>query len=67
MREGRQSVANPLSWKKDPRQLPNNKSQAVKKFEATERRLLKNPDHAAVYDLQMVEMNELQFSRLLTS
>ena len=47
-------------WKKDPRQLPNNKSQAMKKLEATERRLLKNPDHAAAYDLQMVEMNELQ-------
>lgn len=56
----------PYPWKKDPRQLPNNKSQAIKKLEATERRLLKNPDHAAAYDLQMVEMNELQFSRRLT-
>lgn len=56
----------PYPWKKDPRQLPNNKSQAKKKLEATERRLLKNPDHAAAYDLQMVEMNHLQFSRRLT-
>ncbi|XP_067051157.1 uncharacterized protein [Acropora muricata] len=56
----------PYPWKKDPRQLPNNKSQAMKKLEATERRLLKNPDHAAAYDLQMVEMKELQFSRRLT-
>ena len=56
----------PYPWKKDPRQLPNNKSQAMKKLEATERRLLKNPDHAAAYDLQMVEMNHLQFSRRLT-
>ena len=56
----------PYPWKKDPRQLPNNKSQAMKKLEATERRLLKNPNHAAAYDLQMVEMNQLQFSRRLT-
>jgi len=56
----------PYPWKKDPRQLPNNKSQAMKKLEATERRLSKNPDHAAAYDLQMVEMNHLQFSRRLT-
>lgn len=38
----------------------------MKKLEATERRLLKNPDHAAAYDLQMVEINHLQFSRRLT-
>ena len=56
----------PYPWKKDPHQLPNNKSQAMKKLEATERWLLKNPDHAAAYDLQMVEMNHLQFSRRLT-
>ena len=56
----------PYPWKRDPRQLPNNKSQAMKKLEATERRLLKNPDHAAAYDLQMIEMNHLQFSRRLT-
>ena len=56
----------PYPWKKDPRQLPKNKSRAMKKLVATERRLLKNPDHAAAYDLQMVEMNELQFSRRLT-
>ena len=53
----------PYPLKRDPRQLPNNKSQAMKKLEATERRLLKNPDHAAAYDRQMVEMNDLQFSR----
>ena len=56
----------PYPWKRDPSQLPNNKSQAMKKLEATERRLLKNPDHAAAYDLQMIEMNHLQFSRRLT-
>ena len=56
----------PCPWKKDPHQLPNNKSQAMKNLEAIERRLLKNTDHAAAYDLQMVEMNHLQFSRKLT-
>jgi len=35
-------------------------------LEETERRLLKNPDHASTYDLQLVEMNHLQFSRRLT-
>ena len=43
----------PYSCKNDPRQLPNNKSRAMKKLEANERRLLKNPDHAAAYGLQM--------------
>ncbi|XP_068742503.1 uncharacterized protein [Montipora capricornis] len=56
----------PCPWKKDPRQLPNNKSQAIKKLEATERRLLKNSDHATACDLQMVEMNKLHFSRRST-
>ena len=56
----------PYPWKRDPRELPNNKAQAFKKLEATERRLLKNPEHAKAYDLQMVEMNQLQFARKLT-
>ena len=38
----------------------------MKKLEATERRLLRNPGHAAACDLQMVETNQLQFSRRLT-
>ena len=33
-------------WKTDPALLPDNKSQATKKLEATERRLMKNPEHA---------------------
>ena len=56
----------PYPWKRDPRELPNNKAQAFKKLEATKRRLLKNPEHAKAYDLQMVEMNQLQFARKLT-
>ena len=53
-------------WKRDPALLPDNKSQAIKKLEATERRLMKNPEHAQAYDKQMVEMNEMAFSRKLS-
>ena len=53
-------------WKKDPACLPDNKSQAIKKLEATERRLTKNPEQAEAYDKQMVEMNEMKFSRKLS-
>ena len=56
----------PYPWKKDPSQLPDNKSQALKKLEATERRLLRNREHARAYDRQMMEMKELQFARKLT-
>ena len=53
-------------WKRDPTLLPDNKSQAIKKLEATERRLMKNLEHAQAYDKQMVEMNEMAFSRKLS-
>ena len=56
----------PYPWKKDPKFLPDNKSQAVKRLEATERRLQRNPEYAKAYDQQMVEMNELMFSRKLS-
>jgi hypothetical protein len=56
----------PYPWKEDPKHLPDNKEQAVKKLEATERRLLKNPDHAKAYNEQMVEMRRLGFLRKLT-
>ena len=56
----------PYPWKKDPACLPDNKSQAIKKLEATERRLTKNPEQAEAYDKQMVEMNEMKFSRKLS-
>ena len=43
-------------WKKD-RNLPTeNRSQALKKLETTERRLMKNPDSANDYDKQIKEM-----------
>ena len=53
-------------WKRDPALLPDNKSLAIKKLEATERRLKKNLEHAQAYDKQMVEMNEMAFSRKLS-
>ena len=40
----------PYPWVKDASELPDNKAQAEKKLEATERRLAKNPDHAQAYD-----------------
>ena len=53
-------------WKRDPALLPDNKSQATKKLEATERRLMKNTEHAQAYNKQMVEMSEMEFSRKLS-
>ena len=56
----------PYPWKRDPKELPDNKVQAKKKLEAIERRLSKTPEHAAAYDKQMVEMTEMKFARKLT-
>ena len=53
-------------WKIDPALLPDSKSQAIKKLEATERRLMKNAERSQAYDKQMVEMNEMGFSRKLS-
>jgi hypothetical protein len=57
----------PYPWVKDASELPDNKAQAEKKLEATERRLAKSPDHAQAYDKQMKEMSEMNFSRKLTN
>ena len=40
-------------WKKDPRCLPDNYVQVLKKLESTERHLMKQPDHASSYDKQI--------------
>lgn len=55
----------PYPWKKDPACLPDKRSQAIKKLEATERRLTKTPEQAEDYDKQMIEMSEMTFSRKL--
>ena len=53
-------------WEKDPKSLPDNKCQAVKRLELLERRLAKNPDQATAYDNQMKEMEALNFARKLS-
>ena len=47
--------------------LPDNKLQALKRLETTERRLQKSPDQALAYDKQVVEMEEMGFARKLYS
>ena len=53
-------------WKKDPDLLPDNQSQDKHMLIATERRLQRNPEHAAAYQQQMQEMVDLGFARKLT-
>ena len=53
-------------WKKDRNLLPDNRSQALKKLETTERRLMKDPASASEYDKQIKEMTELNFARKLS-
>ena len=57
----------PYPWTKDPNLLPDNKPLAMKRLEATERRLQRNLDQAKAYQKQMEEMVEMKFSRKLTS
>ena len=56
----------PYPWKTDPKFLPNNRSQAMKRLEATERRLMNSQANAEAYNKQMQEMEEMRFSRKLT-
>ena len=57
----------PYPWKRrDPKSLPNNRVQAVKKLQATEQRLVKSPEIAKAYQQQVEEMNELKFARKLS-
>ncbi len=53
----------PYPWKKDLNLLPDNKVQALKRLETTERRLQKNPDQAMAYNEQMVKMERMKFAR----
>ena len=56
----------PYPWKRDPKSLPDNKVQAVKRLQATERRLAKSPEIAKAYQQQFEEMNVLKFARKLS-
>ena len=47
-------------------ELPDNKEQAMKRLESTERRLLKNPDEAAAYNHKIIEMEEMNIASKLT-
>lgn len=53
-------------WKKDPRSLPDNREQALKRLESTERRLSTNSYQAKAYQEQMTQMEEMKFSRKLS-
>ncbi|XP_028397206.1 uncharacterized protein LOC114521015 [Dendronephthya gigantea] len=53
-------------WSTDPKTLPDNREQAVKRMEARERRLKQNPEQAKAYQEQMEQMESLGFSRKLT-
>ena len=54
-------------WIKDPSNLPDNKSIAIKMLESTEKRLLKNPDHAKIYQEQIQDMISRNVARKLTA
>ena len=43
--------------------LPDNRQQAIKRFEATEGQIRRNPGHAEAYRQQMKEMEQMNFAR----
>ena len=53
-----------MSTHGNPRRLPNNYAQVLKKLEST-KRLVKQPEHALSHDTQ-VKMEEMKLSRKLT-
>lgn len=55
----------PYPWKRDPKMLPDNKRQALKRLEATERQLAKDPEQAKAYTRQIKEMEDMKFARKL--
>ena len=56
----------PYPCKRDPSLLPDNRQQAVKRLEATERQLLRNPEYAEAYKQQMKEMEHMNFARKIS-
>jgi len=56
----------PYPWKADPKLLPDNRSQAIKQWEATECRLQKYPENAEAYDQEIQEMEQMNTSRKLS-
>lgn len=53
-------------WVKDPSALPDNRQVALAMLISTEKRLLKNPQHAKVYDVQVKYMVARDVARKLS-
>ena len=60
-------MKDPVPMERNPDELPDNKEQAVKRLESTERCLLKKPNEAAAYNRKMIEMGEMNFASKLTA
>ncbi len=56
----------PYQWKRDPKELPDNKKQAMAKLLSIEKKLQREGKNAQLYDDQMKEMEKKRFSRKLT-
>ena len=52
-------------WIRDAAELPDNRTAALAKLKTMERRLLSNPDHAALYNCQIEDMVERGVTRKL--
>ncbi|XP_033646409.1 uncharacterized protein LOC117305639 [Asterias rubens] len=57
----------PYQWKRDPKELPDNKRQAMAKLLSIEKKLQKEGNNAQLYDDQMKEMEKKRFSRKLST
>ena len=56
----------PYRWKRDLNLLPDNRWLALKRLEATERRLKSSPDQGESCDKQMRELHDMNFCRKLS-
>ncbi|XP_063952061.1 uncharacterized protein LOC135153433 [Lytechinus pictus] len=65
-KKGRQWLV-PYPWQRNPKELPDNKVLVEKMLCATEKRLLKDAEHAKAYDDQIKEMVRMGFARKMTN
>ena len=56
----------PYPWKRNLSLLPDNRQQAIKRLEATERQLSRNLEHAEAYRQQMKKMEQMNFARKIS-
>lgn len=54
-------------WIRNPKELPDNRNTVLKMLENTEKRLLKNTEHAKVYGEQIKDMLDRNVARKLTN